>query len=450
MNIFNLGSISFDAIRKEYENNLKSLDPDTIIKNKRGKGNSASFYYSKFYKIFLASVYKTINSLEKGKNKQYFKYINQSQGDYLKRKGGNVSSQMISHAEFIESFIKKSGNPNLQYSLLGIFVDIWKILNDQKWKQAFKRAFSYSNTTGQTNTLITSFRMIYIALVIAFESIGLKMLSFEYDVHTGIDPENSVINIMNRHTSFMKSVAIPIIRIICICRNVKDPMKMVDEIIINEEEVKKAKKKAGESKTPYGEKELTVMESYKIEQMDNTLQIQSREALPAIPLVTTAISHFLGMGVAGGAGGTAAAAGVTTAALGPVLGLILLIAVSVVLVIFATPATRLIIYYVNMHKVDLQKELEMQAELLNNNILSLQEKMEKASDEKERARLQNIINKQIGFLINLQSKIKKYVDDEYDASLSAIQQAQTDEQADGPTDKGYGDGSSSDDFEIDI
>jgi phosphoenolpyruvate-protein kinase (PTS system EI component) len=107
---------------------------------------------------------------------------------------------------------------------------------------------------------------------------------------------------------------------------------------------------------------------------------------------------------------------------------------------------RLIIYWATVRKVDLQKELEMQAELLNNNILQLQEKLEKTSDKAERARLQNIINKQIEMLVDLQDKIKKYIDEEYEASVAAHQEVEdSDSQIQGENDD-FGNG----DFEISI
>jgi hypothetical protein len=80
-----------------------------------------------------------------------------------------------------------------------------------------------------------------------------------------------------------------------------------------------------------------------------------------------------------------------------------------------------------MNKVDLQKELEMQAELLNNNILILQAKLEKTTNDAEKARLQNIIIKQIEILSKLQADIKKYLNEEYEASVMAEQQALADE-----------------------
>jgi hypothetical protein len=427
-------------IKKEYEDNLRRLNPDVILKNKDGKGNPLAFYNSKVYKLFTASIFKAINALEKGKNQQYYKYINQSAGDYSKRKGGNVSAQMVSHAEFVENFIKKEKNENLEYSLLGIFVDIWKVLDNQKWKAAFKRAFSHVDKSGATNTVASSFKMIYIALVIAFESIGLKMLSFEYDIHSGIDPETAILNIMHLHSSFMKSIALPIIKIICMCELISDPVKMVNEVISDENTVKEAKKRAKESGSPYNPEDhgITAIESYKIEQMDNTLM--HRKSGEAVGLA----GLFAAANTIGGGGLTFTIGGIT---LTPIVSAILLFSIVIILVLIAVPIARLIIYTINVRKVDMQKELEMQAELLNNNIVLLQEKLEKTTNKEERARLQNIINKQIEMLVKLQSEIRKYLDEEYEAAVDAQKEAENDENSQDTEDEnGIGD----DGFEVNI
>jgi hypothetical protein len=441
------GTIDFALIKKEYEIQLKNLNPDVILKRKGGKGNPLAFFNSRMYRLFNASMFKALHALETGKSQQYYKYLNQSGGDYSKRKGGNVQSQMVSHAEFISDFIKKSHSENLQYSLLGIFTDIWEILKDPKWVSAFKRSFAQVAKTGETNSIITSFKMIYLALVIAFESAGLKILSFEYDVHTGIEPEKSILNIMNQHSSFMKSVILPIIRVICICKNIKNPLDMVNELIKDENTAKDALKKARESGNPRDERVngLTAVESFKIERFDTALHKKSTEG--GLVALFVAISNFFGMGELFstlGAGGTAIGA----ATLGPVTAGILIFTVVIIILIIAVPVTRLIIYWVNVKKVDLQKELEMQAELLNNNILQLQEKLEKTSNKEERARLQNIINKQIEMLISLQGKIKQCLDEEYEASVDAEQEIESDDSSqskgDDDDDSGY------DDFEVSI
>jgi hypothetical protein len=452
-----IGDISFKTIKKEYEDSLRKLNPDVILRNKGGKGNPLAFFNSRLYRLFTASIFKALNSLEKGKNQQYYKYINQSAGDYSKRKGGNVATQMASHAEFINSFIKKEKNENLEYSLLGIFVDIFNILEDQKWKSAFKRAFMHVDKTGATNTVVSAFKMIYIALVITFEAIGLKMLSFEYDVHTGIDPETAILNIMKLHSSFMKSVTLPMIKVICICELINDPLKMVNEIISDENTVKEAKKKAREAGYPYKVEEngLSALESFKIERMDNILCNKNKSTESGLlAAVTTALYSIFSTTAAGSAVTTAVlpggslAAGAAAASINPITAAILLCSVIIILILIAIPTARLIIYWVNVKKVDIQKDLEMQAELLNNNIILLQEKLEKTTNKEERARLQNIITRQIEMLVKLQNDIRKYLDDEYEAAVDAKKEAENDENSldsNGDDDEG-----NNDDFEVSI
>jgi hypothetical protein len=363
---------------------------------------------------------------------------------------------MISHAEFMDKFLKKTNNPNLRYSLLGIFVDIFKILTNQKWVSAFARAFSYVDKTGKTNTIISSFQVIYIALVIAFESIGLKMLSFEYDLYTGIDPEKSILNIMKTHSSFMKSVALPMIKVICVCLNIDEPLKMINELIHDEETVKTAKKKAQEGGYPYKSEEngLSTIESYKVELADNEFtKSHSKSGESAGTQAALGIAAEI---ISGGVVlGTAAKIGTGTTFLGlalsPIVGVVIMCTFILIMLFLAVPVARLVVYWVSVRKIDIQKELELQAELLNNNIVMLQEKLSKTTNKEERVRLQNIINKQIELLVGLQSKIKKYLDEEYEASVAAAKEAEDDD-ASVPETQGDGNGNDSGDggFEVDI
>jgi hypothetical protein len=313
-------------------------------------------------------------------------------------------------------------------------VDIWEILKDPKWVQAFKKAFSHVEKTGETNSIITSFKMIYIALVIAFESTGLKMLSFEYDIHTGINPEQSVLNIMKAHSSFMKSVIFPVIKIICVCKNVSNPLDTVNNLIKDENTAKEAQKKAKEGGYPYKSEEngLSCVESHRAEMLDRYVMKRSGESAGIVSLIGL-IASFFSSGAAG--------AGAT------LLAPIIIFTVIIILLIISVPLARLIIYWANVKKVDLQKELEMQAELLNNNILQLEEKLQKASSEEERVRLQNIINKQIEMLVSLQGKIKQYLDEEYEAAVEASKEAESD---DSSINAGDNDGGNDGGFEVSI
>ena len=55
---------------------------------------------------------------------------------------------------------------------------------------------------------------------------------------------------------------------------------------------------------------------------------------------------------------------------------------------------RYIIYWAKTLKIDTAHELELKAELLDNNILVLKEKLKNTNDPKEKARLEDIIRKQ--------------------------------------------------------
>lgn len=395
-------SVTFDTISKQYEAGSRNYNPDSVAKNK--DSNPAAFYSSSMYKAFMSVMYKGMRKFESGSNKEYYNYLIATNGDYSRRKGGNVYEQMRSHAEFIKQYIAKEGNKNLKNSFLQVYVDLWDILNDRDWKNAFRRAFEYSAKEGD-NSIVSSFKFIYIAAIVALESISFKVVNFEFDVHSGINPDKAAADIMLQHNAFMKSVVVPAINLICLCQNTSKPLDVVNQVASDERAMKnkeKAKEAAGL---------MTEVQSYSVE---NSFLGWVKSGAKSLYDV------FNGLASAG-----AKSLGMST------VSFVVIFSVAVYLVFFAIPTARLIIYYVNMHKVNMQKELELQAELLNNNILVLQEQLEKTSDEKERIRLQNIISRQIEILAKLKAKIKDDLDDEYMAAAAAEKAIENDDVATG-------------------
>jgi hypothetical protein len=248
---------------------------------------------------------------------------------------------------------------------------------------------------------------MYIATVVAFEAIALKILSFEYDVHSGLSDEKAILEIMQKHTPFMKNLVFPAINLVSLCNNTKDPLNAINQIIYDETQMKdqlKAKEATAALNT-------NAAESFSF----------ASTVFNWLGGVGSGIVTALGEAATGGAG-----------ALGiPVAAFIVLFSLTVYLVFFGIPTARLIIYYVNMHKVNIQKELELQAELLNNNILLLQERLEKTTDPDERIRLQNIISRQIEMLSKLQANLKKTLDSEYEASTVTNQAIEDDDKSTG-------------------
>jgi ABC-type multidrug transport system fused ATPase/permease subunit len=434
MKLFSFGPPTFETIKNEYINSLKTFNPEKYESD--GKANPAMFYNTKIYKIVVATVFKILNKASKSKNAEYYKLVMQSEGDYTKRKGGKVSQQIISHAEYIKNYLESQKNEKLQYSLLGVFTDIWDILNNQKWKLAFKRSFHHTASKGEPNTILSSFKMLYFALVIVFEACGLRMLSFEYDVALGINPEEAIDRIQKQNVVFMKNVVMPAIKLICLCMNTKDPVKTVGTIIRDENAVKEAVKKAGESGSP-----LSEIEKFQLERIEKSVEsvsrsIEDRSNGTIIKGMTfggiaASIIGFIGGGsgaaTAGSIAGTKAFVGlaVTLHSALPVI-----VAITAVLILICmVPLARLIIYQVNMLSVNVQKELEMQAEMLNNNIIELKEKLEKTNDEKERERLRRIIDKQLSLLAGLEKYITERFDKEYKASTQADSEIEEDDSA---------------------
>jgi len=394
--------VTFDTIRKQYENGEKNYNPSSVSKN---KGNPAAFYNTAIYKTLMSAMFKGFKKFETGVNKEYYYYIVSSKGDYSKRKGGDVYQQMKGHAEFIKNYLEKQKNNDLNNSLLKVYVDLWDVLNNTTWKNAFRKAFEYSDKEGDINSIVSSFKFIYIATVVAFESIALKIVNFEFSVYSGLPSEKAILEIMQRHAPFIKNLVLPAINLICLANNTKNPLEIVNQII-SDETAMKNKLKAKEAASG-----ITSVESFSLtEIIFNFIKKAGGKVFEVLAKAATSGANSLGI---------------------PTAAFIILFSMAVYLIFFGIPTARLIIYYVNMHKVNIQKELELQAELLSNNILLLQEKLEKTTDPDERVRLQNIIARQIEILSKLQASIKKNLDDEYEASVLTEQQIEDDDKSTG-------------------
>src|SRR5574344_2105068 len=113
---------TFEDIKKLYDNAQKSF----TVKGGTSTKTDPAFFKSKMYLKFLLSNYKSIQKLESGNNSKYFKLLEDSAGDYSRRKGGNISAQVRDHVTYCKNLITK--NPILKYSIVGVFCDTYDIV----------------------------------------------------------------------------------------------------------------------------------------------------------------------------------------------------------------------------------------------------------------------------------------------------------------------------------
>ena len=339
-----------------------------------------SFFKSPLYRSVILLMGKAIKKFESGTNKDYYKHVYITQGDYSKRKGyeGSIYDSMKEQAEYIQEYVKSHGFA--KYTILGIYSDLWDILTDSKWRIAFKKAFDYP-VDEKNRSIVDGFRLSYVALVLAFESIAVKIVDFKYALYSGIADVDAINSIQNDNASMMKNMVIPSIELITLCKNTSTPLHIVEDMIAEEEKGKKST----ESYDPTTSTEGVFSETIG--------KLMSKIVIPGI---SKGVSKISGL-----------------ASKHPKLAIpIAAIAAAILFTILAFNASRMILYYVGIHKIDLEKRLEIESELIANNVNELKLKAEKASTKEERDRWNNIIAKQLEIKNNIDTKLGKRFDDD--------------------------------------
>ena len=371
-------------IQEKYISSGKAYGGDI---NKDNTKTSDSFFKSPSYKLIISLFKKAIAKFENGENKDYYKHVYLTLGDYSKRKGyeGNIYVNMREQALYIKDYVNE--HSAAKYTILGVYADLWDILENEKWKIAFKRAFTYEKSSKNENSIVDGFRLLYVSLVLAFEYISFRIVDFKYALYSGLSDEAAINDIQNKNKALMKNIVIPSIDIITLCNNVSTPLITINSLIKEEENGLKSTESYDPTKSEeaFGNTIGTLFNMFKSSKVGTT--------------ITTGVKN----------------AGSFAFKKHPWIGIV---ALSVIFIVVAFHASRSIIYFIGIHKVNLEKELELQSELIGNNINELKNKMQKASSEEEKARYSNIIAKQLEIKNKVDSKLSKMENDDIQASIS--------------------------------
>ena len=351
---------TFQDIKKLYDNAQKTF----TAKGGSGTKTDPSFFNSKLYLKFLLSNYKSIQKLETGKNSKYFKLLEDSAGDYNRRKGGNIVAQTREHVVFCKNLISK--NPILKYSIVGVFCDTYDIVTDSKWKSAFKAAYAHAKKMGDNKTLASAYKALYISLVLSMEEAMLHIIDLEFSIYAGIGAEDAVMQVHLDNKSFMSKVVSPTISLLAFCASI-NPNTAVDTVIAEETAAKKSNEGFFETMHQIG-------------------SVAKNVGVHLIPFASIVAGGFVAFFTGG--------------AIPVAVGLWVIAAMLII------PNTRMIIYYVNVSKVDLEKELELHSEMLNNNINDLKKQLDNASSKEEKDRIQKVIDHQVEMYKHLQEELK--------------------------------------------
>lgn len=429
-------SFSFKDIKDVYDKADKNFNP-----KKKGLDNSKEVnpqaFTSKIYFKFLAMSSKTINKAMKSNNLDYYKIIEETNGDYSRRRGGDIAAQIKNHVDWSNDIIGK--RPSTRYSILGVFSDVYAILSDMKWRAAFKLAFEYCKKNGDTKTIISAIKNLYFGMVVSCETTLLKVIELEYDISLGKDVEEALLQLQTKYYTFMKKNIIPTINLYTLMKNINDPIQYVKNIITGESKAKKAT-------------ENFTVPMYKDE---HTLSVEGR-MWDTIKHSAGAITNLIASSGTAALGTTAAVVGGTSLTIGGVAAFpitVIIAAIGSLWFIFTLlPSIRIIIYYAMISKTNIQKELKLNEEMLRNNIAELQAKYDSMRDGPEKEKLGEIIEKQKKYYEEILGKIEDDNRNSYNDDVTVDNELDRDdadsdkeaEQAAGEA----GDDSSDDDFNV--
>ncbi len=346
-------------------------------------------FRTKFWFKMYAMAFKSAKKIEKNpKMSMYYKQIISTKGDYSRREKG-VGEQVQAAYEYFNRLIKD--HPDLKYTMCGVFCDTVNNLKDLKWRSAYKIAFDYDDKIAGAKSLAGSFKLMYWSLAFGAERLMLKLLGLEYEIASGKDPVDAVLQIEYNDQTLMDKMVIPLINLNALTRSVKDPTKMIRSYI-------SAEKSAEKSTESFAELEAK-----------NPLTSEEAAVFKAIGKAAGNIWLL----VAEGAAGVSASIAAATGALATPISIAVIGVISIIFICTLIPTIRLIIYYSYSCEVDMVKELELNRELLENNIAILQEKYDNMKDGDEKIKLGEVITKQKDMYLDLEKKIANYTGDNY-------------------------------------
>jgi hypothetical protein len=396
-------AINFDSFKK------RTIDADSKFASQSSKTTAGTAVGNYIYEKTMKYLYKTLGAIKTdSKNpatKNYFLSIEKTLGDYSKR-DTKTYSRVTSMVSFCRTYVEDKENkdmyPDLENSTLGVYVKMFDILSSGSYTSMFKKAYSYANEVGDMNTSVTVFKTIYTCLVFAIEITTAHMAEFEIEIYTGKTPDKAILDVMTKHASFTKNVIYSIITILGYLHSLKNPSQTVTECISHEKEMKK-KLETKEAEEIVADSDAAntpdeIMPTFNKDQIDTEAELESDKHDALYEGDVTKSNEFLG--------------GVF--AVVPVLQISLWV-LGITAAILIIPTIRLVIYWFKTMKIDGAKELELKAEILDNNIVVLKQKLNVTKDEKERARLTSIIEKQEKYVAQFYaSSQKELADTEYE------------------------------------
>ena len=372
---------SFKSINEEYKK-VNSY----VQKMKGSNATSGGFFEMKTEKKYNRAIKSWEDIFVKNKkSSNNIKYINSitfdTKGDISKNK--EFYNTLTNHVGYIKNiFTKFKSNKNIvENSYLSIFMNIFDILTNSKYINTFKIAYDeYSKNkidTSVVNIFIMSHQLLTSFLYFSMGTLNTEVLPKSLNVSEK-EFENILEDAQITYNSIISELGFTSIEIVKNLEVIKNPS----------EELKKAIKTQKES----SDKLAKAKESCDSSVLQNTLYEISEESYVEEDL------NF----------GKEEAITVALIVIGSIIGLFAIIA-----------GIRRAIYLCGTLKTDISEYIKVDIVTITMNIESLKEKLDNTTDEKERKKLQSIIDKQQKFVDKYSAKLNCTIDESVQGSYEA-------------------------------
>ena len=377
---------------KEIENQYKKINSYTQKMKNNGSLSSGGFFNNSVEKKYT----RALDSWEKyfianKSNSNNIRFINQItfqvDGDITKAKDFYKSLQL--HQKNLTEITKNISSKEVkENSYITIFNDVYNILTNTKYISTFKVAYdeykkNKSTVKGSISNIIIMCNQVLVAYIYyCMGTLNPITINTYLDVEKDKSLEKEFIDILREsqdsYWAIISDIGFSALEISKVLENVKNPS----------EELKKAIKTQKES----SDKLAKAKESHDTAVLQNTLYEISEESY---------LENDLSFGKE------------------EALTVALIVIASIMGLFFLIRGIRRAIYMIGTIKTDVSEYIKVDVVTVMMNIQSLKDKLDNTTDEKERKRIQAIIDKQQKFVDRFKEKYSDIMEESSQASYES-------------------------------
>lgn len=340
--LFTKGS-SEEIIRSTYKTTEKQ--DSSTVGNLDKDNRLVQIALSKFRKVSLGKGNKPMAD--------YLKEVASTKGNYRSRSNEIIRAVTYAFDYVFLSHLTINKHKDYKATVAPVFLDTYKILNDKRWTRAFNKAYEYHSKQKKISPL-ESMMVIY-----SMMSMGLETMTYflnKYETELSSKDVGRILNAYrefgNENHSFVSSVVRPLIYVVEYMKTVKDPEKLVTDMIKSEKEGIADAEMSKESFQDHGFEHSSIIP----QSIKDKVEYSEESVLAAgtIVLVVLLVSFVLGI----------------------------------------IPFIRHMIYYFQYCKVNIAANIREDIEVLTTNIGFLEDQRDASNDPREKERLSIIIEKQ--------------------------------------------------------